>query len=1186
MRTFLDVFWFDVRLHLRGPLTYGLLLIFLMLHLLTLAQVGIHLTDSDLIAVNSPYLIARTALVLSLLGTLPAVIFVASATARDHERSTVELFYTTPARDLPFVLGRLAAGLTCATLVALAGLLGTLFGGLMPWIGPDRVVAFEWQPYLATLLLIVLPSVLVFGAPSFTVGALTRSTSLAFLVAPAFVVVSLVITNVAGVGGSDRVALADPSGLLALETTTRLWSPADLNARIPLDLLVVNRALWTGLAVALLAFVARRLRLTLPSSGRPPSAPRPRAVRPAASTAVPRFGGRFDRRSRVRQLVAHLRLDARFVLRSPVSAVLLTLAVIATLSEATSTTGLLLSLPVRPVTSQMLGFFRYALLQFVLLLIVFYSGALVHRDREHRVADIVGAAPCPDWVPMLSKALALWLGVLAVLVVSITATVALQVASGHRDLDLMVYAEGVLAYDGFYFGLLATLALVIQVLSANRWSGSALVVLAFGLLLSLESLGFEGLLYGFRIPIAVHTDFNGFGHFRAPALSLMAYWTAGAALLLIVGALFITRGPAKPLVERVHEARRRLTRPAVFAAAIATAAFVGLGGWVFYNTHVLNAFATTTTRLEAQAAYERQFQRYKDAPGPSMTRIDAEVHLYPEERRLTSRGTITLVNGRASSLGEIMISVDPRLRVDTLSVARGTLARRDEPRGVYVFTLADQLQAGESIELTWNAERTNRGFPNSNPDNDIVANGSFVEFWTIAPLPAYDEGREITDPVERQRHGLPPASQLPPRDDARALRTVGFGVDRRVDTRLVVSTTPGQTAVAPGVMVREWQSSGRRYFEYRSERPIWPVLMVASADYALARARPGNVGIEVYYHPEHAWNVPIISDTAARAIEYFGREFAPYPYSHFRVVEYPGYRSAARAFPGTIPYSERAGFLTDLSDWAPIDYTTLHELAHMWWGHMAAGARVQGREVLNETLAQYSTLMFFKQQDDPRWLRRVTALTLDAYLDGRSRDTRAEHPLVLTDDQGNISYNKGPLVLFALQDLIGAEKVHAALRSYLARFALKPAPFPTARDLLTELRAVTPAEYQDLLTDWFERIVLYDARVETATAMADDVAGRYVVTMEVAAQRFQSSGGGIETEAPLDAWFDVVIFADASGPDSQSAPLYRAKHRLRSGSARIEVRVDGRPSSAGVDPFHVMIDRVPANNTRAVSIRE
>jgi hypothetical protein len=35
----------------------------------------------------------------------------------------------------------------------------------------------------------------------------------------------------------------------------------------------------------------------------------------------------------------------------------------------------LMDLPVRPVTSQMLGFVRYGLLQFVLVVIVFYSGS-------------------------------------------------------------------------------------------------------------------------------------------------------------------------------------------------------------------------------------------------------------------------------------------------------------------------------------------------------------------------------------------------------------------------------------------------------------------------------------------------------------------------------------------------------------------------------------------------------------------------------------------------------------------------------------------------------------------------------------------------------------------------------------------------------------------------------------------
>ena len=47
------------------------------------------------------------------------------------------------------------------------------------------------------------------------------------------------------------------------------------------------------------------------------------------------------------------------------------------------------------------------MLQFVLVVIVFYSGILIHREREHRLHEIVGAAPYPDWLPLVSKTLTL-----------------------------------------------------------------------------------------------------------------------------------------------------------------------------------------------------------------------------------------------------------------------------------------------------------------------------------------------------------------------------------------------------------------------------------------------------------------------------------------------------------------------------------------------------------------------------------------------------------------------------------------------------------------------------------------------------------------------------------------------------------------------------------------------------------
>ena len=74
----------------------GTLLLFFVIHLLTITETGIHVSDNQLVWVNSPYAIFQTQLVLGVFGVLPTVIFVVGAIVRDYERRTIELFFTTP----------------------------------------------------------------------------------------------------------------------------------------------------------------------------------------------------------------------------------------------------------------------------------------------------------------------------------------------------------------------------------------------------------------------------------------------------------------------------------------------------------------------------------------------------------------------------------------------------------------------------------------------------------------------------------------------------------------------------------------------------------------------------------------------------------------------------------------------------------------------------------------------------------------------------------------------------------------------------------------------------------------------------------------------------------------------------------------------------------------------------------
>ncbi len=1176
MRTFLEVLRFELRLQCSGRLFQGVLLLFFVLHALTISEAGINLSDNDLILVNGPSQIFQTLVVLGTFGILPAIVFIVNAIIRDHDRATAEFFLTTPVGKMPWLLGRFAGGTLCAAFAGLAGVLGTMAGAMMPWVDAARIAPFSLLPYGSGFATIVLPNALIVCALCFC-AALTRSQNWTFAVAIALILLEVVLVNVNMQGGPPWLALTDPTGALSIANATRYWTVADLNTRLPVTTtLLANRAIWLAISLSLLTFGLVRVRLELPLQAR-------RLRRTDFSggrlqpdqTALERAGS-FTTRDSIAQLASQVRSDVRSVVESPLFVLILVFTVAATISEFSTLRDPILGLPLHPRTGLMLGFFRYGLLQFVLVVLIYYSATLIFREREHGLAEIVGASPHPDWVIVTSKAVTLAAAIALVLSTSMAASIALQLSSGHRELQPGVYLPGLFFFNGFYYWMLCVLAVVVQVLSPGKWSGMVLLTAVLVVLLSLEALGLEHVLYGFSIPFAVYSDFNGFGHFRLPILSLAAYWGLFCVLLMAGAHLMMPRGAGASVPERLREARIRATRGVTLAAGVVTVLFVASGTWIYWNTNILNQYETADSRLHARAEYERRYAVWKNRPTPGFSDISMEVDLYPEERRLESRGHATLVNRRQTPIAEFLVSTDPRLRINRLTMEGATVDGEDAVQGVRIWRLGEALQRGDSVRIEWDATRVHRGFVNSSPDSEIVANGTFVALSDVMPLPAYDEQRELTDPGARRRMGLPEAGRLPALGDPAWLNTLGAGIDGRTDLRVVISTTADQTAIAAGVREREWRQGGRRYAEYVMERPVWPNAALVSARYAVARDTWQDVAIEVYHEPTHPWNVRTMLDTAKIGLDYFSREYAPYPLHSFRILEYPRYRSAARAFPGAVAYAESAGFLTDRRGETVLDYTTIHELAHQWWGGMVYGARMQGRQMLNETMAQYSTLMLFKQQANPEWLRRILAATHRNYLDARSRENVAEQPLMYTEDQGNISYNKGALVMFALQDVIGEARMHQGLRNFLHKFGMQAPPFATSRDLVNELRAVAGPDYQRLITDLFERISLYDVSIANATARP--IGDGYELSIDVTARQFEADGQGVEREVPLDAWFDIVVFPDSTSEIARQTPLYLEKQRLQSGTRRQVIRVKEKPGSVGVDPFHLMIDPTPDNN--------
>jgi aminopeptidase N len=324
-----------------------------------------------------------------------------------------------------------------------------------------------------------------------------------------------------------------------------------------------------------------------------------------------------------------------------------------------------------------------------------------------------------------------------------------------------------------------------------------------------------------------------------------------------------------------------------------------------------------------------------------------------------------------------------------------------------------------------------------------------------------------------------------------------------------------------------------------------------------------------------------------QSLDYYTRNFGPYAHKQLRIVEFPRVAGYAAALPGTMPISESSGFIADLTHPDDIDtvyYIVAHETAHQWWDEQVIGADMEGATLLSESLAQYSALMVMEKTYGRDQMRRFLRYEMDLYLRARGQERLRERPLAAVEyRQFYVFYQKGAVALYYLKEMIGEDAVNRALRKLVQRYAYAPAPYPTSYALLDALRDETPPHLQYLIKDLFEDITLFSNRTLSATAVrrAD---GKYDVTLEVEARKFKDDASGQETEVPVDDWIDLGAFAKPAPGHKYGAPLFRQRVHMTQHHATFTFTTTVLPEKAGIDPFALLIDRIPDDNTRDVTL--
>jgi ABC-2 type transport system permease protein len=469
-----------------------------------------------------------------------------------------------------------------------------------------------------------------------------------------------------------------------------------------------------------------------------------------------------------------------------------------------------------------------------------------------------------------------------------------------------------------------------------------------------------------------------------------------------------------------------------------------------------------------------------------------------------------------------------------------------------------------------------RGFTARGVSTAVVENGSFITMDGWMPLIGYQLRRELSDTGSRREHGLPARPIIPSLYDLEA-RSDAYGRES-IDLEVTIGTTAGQTAVAPGELLRTWTEGGRSYFQYATDAPIGLGYALFSADYEVRKARWRDVALEVVHHPEHDLNVERVVRGMQASLEQLSTRFGPYPYKVLRFVEYPGAGGSLHASASTIWYLELFSLFDPEHEPRRLDLpfaVTGHEVAHQWWGGQAA--RVEGIAVLSESLAWYSAMGVVEEEYGTGHLERLLAFMRESYLNLRPR---AGLPLLRASDSF-LAYREGPFAMYALREYVGEENVDVALRRFKTRVGSPEPPFATTLDLYAELQAVTPDSLQYLLADLFERNTFWELQTREASAQQTP-SGEWQVKLEVEARKVAVDTAGVETDIAMNDLIEIGVFAPAEGDEApgttRGAPLYLAMHRIRTGPQTITVTVPQRPARAGIDPRYLLIDVQPGDN--------
>ena len=1071
--------------------------------------------------------------------------------------------------------------------VFLGVIVGTILAPIFGWVDVDRFGDFYLKTFVNNYFLFILPNMFFAGSLIFAMATKWKNTTISFL-AILIIIVGYIIsgTLISDIDNETIAALSDTFCIRAYALDTKYYTPIEKNTLSPslTGLLFLNRLIWMTIGGVVLLIAYLQFSFKEKSKKKVNKVKKTIALNISTFT-LPKLNIVYTKKTSWLQFKSFFFLNFLGILKSVTFKIMAIFSAILLISDLVGGFEYY-GLQSYPLTYKVIESINGAEGIFLVIILVFFSGEFIWRDRESKINEVIDATAHTSFISMVAKALSLLSAITILHAVFVFCGIIYQLLNGYTRIELTVYSLDFLYNHLMTYIIWSGVMIMIQVVLNNKYLGyfiSILVIFLWNIILFALDIESNMLSIASR-PSLMYSDMNSFGPGLYGAMMFNLYWGLFSLICLLVAGAFWNRGVTNTFKNRIKNVKKQIPKSYKTVIFLIAIIWILVASFVYYNTQILNPYKTSDQEDKLSADYEKKYKKYQRINLPKITGIKYFIDIFPYRKNVHVKAFIKLTNQSNVPIDSIHYNIDKEWNPE-FKIPDSERILRDKKFGYLIYKLKNPLLPNETLEVEIRTKYLTKGFGNNRGNIRVIKNGTFLNNFEVLPTMGYNSNVELSDKNTRKKYNLKPKDRMPKLEENCTQNCMEnyltSGLSDYINVETIISTSEDQTAIAPGTLLKKWVKNERNYYHYKVDHPSQNFYSFISAKYKIKKRKWRDIDIEVYYDKKHPKNIDIMLDAVERSLAYYIENFGPYTHKQCRIIEFPRYATFAQAFPGTMPYSESIGFIINLEDENEnniVDAVIAHEMAHQWWAHQVVGANMQGGTMLSESFAEYSSLMTMKNIiNNPMKMRKFLKYNHDRYLRGRSGERKKELPLYKVENQGYIHYGKGSLILYALQDYIGEDKINTAMRQFLEEFKYKKPPYPTSLDFLDYLEPQLPDSLKYLIDDWFKEITLYDNRLNKAFYKKLKNK-KYEVSLHVESTKIKADTIGNETKIQINDWIDLGVFADSE----EENLLYQKRVKIDRPKMVFTFEVDFMPIKAAIDPRKLLIDRVYKDNIKSV----